>query len=50
MWNDTPMWRASAAPPMETMMPAADITQNGTISFMMCDRPPFPHTHLRLRK
>jgi hypothetical protein len=26
-----------------------DITQNGTISLQMCDRPDFPHTHRRLR-
>ena len=44
------MWRATAAPPIETVMPMADITQKGTISFITWDRPPFPHTHLRLRK
>ena len=44
------MWRATAAPPMETTIPKADITQKGTISFIQWERPPLPHTHIRLRK
>ena len=43
------MWRATAAPPIDTTMPTADIAQKGTISFIRCERPPLPHTHLRLR-
>ena len=44
-----PIWRATAAPTIDTTMPMADMAQKGTISFIRWDRPPLPHTHLRLR-
>ena len=40
---------ATAAPPIDTTMPIADMHQKGTISFTRWDRPPFPQTHFRLR-
>ena len=42
------MCLATAAPPIETAMPRADIDQKGMISLIRWDRPPLPQTHFRL--